>query len=333
MSQDMLYAYKTGFDRNVRSNVEIQGGKLRQFCEVASGDLFHADGVYQFSRGGGLPEKVTNRFGDSPVSEIDISRRRVTRASYHDGQFMDWVDVMKMGVDLKGKKVSAMLGKFKRQEDVMLDQALLGQAKGGDNGETLIDFDTNNVIDITLGHASGVTNAGFTYEKFLATLAMFGNAGIDLAEKTPVFKISWDQWNNMMMDQNFINKDFTNAAPMDGQKAGLIKDYMGAKFMISNIVPYMNGSGFAIADSDLKLDNAGNKTGEWADTAGTDLRAVTAFIDQSAIMLEINPDISTDIMKRGDKSGNWYAYAKGQFCATRMEECCVIAVPCDQSPA
>jgi len=330
MSQDLLNTYKVGFDRTVRSNVEVQGGKLRQFAEVASGDLFRADGVYQFTTGGGLPAKVTNRFGDSPVSELDYSRRRVSRSSYNDGQFMDWADIAKMGVDVKPKKLTAMLNKFKRQEDIVLDQALLGTAQGGDNGETTVAFDTGNIIDVTLGAASGYTNAGFTYEKFLATLAMFGNNNVDLETKTPVFKISWSQWQDMMKDQNFINKDFTTAAPIDGQQAGIIKNYMGCKFVISNIVPYMNtaGTGFRIADSDLTP-----ATGTWNDTDTTDVRAVTAFIANEAVLFEVNPDISTDIIKRGDKSLNWYAYVKGQFGAVRTQEALVNVIPCDQSPA
>ena len=332
MSQDLLNTYKTAFDRTVRANTEIAGGKLRQFMEVASGDQFHADGVYQFTRGGGLPQKVTNRFGDSPVSELDYNRRRVRRSEYDDGQFMDWADICKMGVDVKPAKVMAMTNKFKRQEDLIIDQALLGVALGGDNGETSTAFDTANIIDVTLGAASGVTNAGFNYEKFTAAIALFGNNNVDLDVETPVFKISWNQWQDMMKDQNFINKDFTDAAPIDNAKPGTIKNYMGCTFVISNIVPYMaTASTFSIADSDIVT--TGSNTGTWADTASLDIRAVQAFIANKACLFEINPDITTEITKRGDKKLNWYAYARGSFGATRTEEAMSIAIPCDQSPA
>ena len=329
MSQDLLYTYKTGFDQQVRSRVETRGGKLRQFAEMATGDLFRSDGVYQLTKGGGLPQKVTNRFGDSPVSEIDYTRRRVRRSSFDDGQFMDWADVAKMAVDVKNKKLKAMMDKFKRQEDVILDQALLGTALGGDNGETSTEFDTDNIIDVTLGHATGVANAGFNYEKFVAAIALFGANNVDLEMGTPVFKISWTQWLDMVQDNNFINKDFTDAAPIDNAKPGEIKNYMGCTFVISNMVPYMNtaGTGFSIADTDYNAD------GVWQDTDDTDIRAITAFMANEAVMLEINPDIQTDIMKRGDKKGNWYAYMKAQLGAVRMQEECVIAIPCDQSPA
>ena len=51
---------------------------------------------------------MTNRFGDSPVSDIDYSRRKVTRQAFQDGQFMDWADLSKMGVDPRNAKLQVM---------------------------------------------------------------------------------------------------------------------------------------------------------------------------------------------------------------------------------
>ena len=133
---NLLDTYVIGFDRAIRETVETKGGKLRPYVQLASGDLFRKEGVYQRTSGGGLPQKVTNRFGDSPVSDIDYSRRRVSRQAFQDGQFMDWADVSKMGTDPRNAKLTAMKNKFLRQEDITLDQALLGVAKGGVNGET-----------------------------------------------------------------------------------------------------------------------------------------------------------------------------------------------------
>ena len=336
MSQDLLYTYITGFDRSIRETVEVKGGKLRPFVQLASGDLYRSEGVYQRTSGGGLPQKKTNRFGDSPVSEIDYSRRRVSRTPFEDGQFMDWADVVRMGTDPRSNKLTAMRNKFLRQEDIILDQAMLGVAKGGDNGETDTAFDTNNIIDVTLGAASGFTNGGFNYEKFIKTIETFGNNNVDLEEYTPVFKLSWKQWNDMMADDKFINFDYTGARPIDNARSPtMVRDYMGCKFCFSNIVPFMNtaGTGFQIDDSDLvNPDDATKSAGKWYDIDDTDIRACTAFV-QDAALLEVNPDITTDIDKRADKGFNWYSYLKMDLGAVRMEEEKVIAIPCDQSPA
>ena len=329
MSQDLLYTYVTGFDRTIRSTVELTGGKMRQFVEQATGDLFHSDGVYQFTSGGGLPQKVTNRFGDSPVSELDYTRRRVTRTAFDDGHFMDWPDVAKMGTDPRNKKLTAMRDKFLRKEDLIIDQALLGTAQGGDNGETTTVFDTSNIIDVTLGAASGYTNAGFNYSKFLATLTKFGENNVDLESAQPIFKLSYAQWQNMMEDDKFINHDYSTSRPIDAANSAMIKEYMGCKFVITNIVPWMNtaGTGFNIADTDINTT-----VGKWTDTDSTDIRAVSAFV-QDAVLLEINPEITTDIGKRFDKKGSWYAYMKVAYGAVRTQEALSIAIPCDQSPS
>ena len=345
MSENLLYTYVTGFDRSIRETVEVKGGKLRPSVQLASGDLFRSEGVYQRTTGGGLPQKVTNRFGDSPVSELDYSRRRVTRNPFHDGQFMDWADVVRMGTDPRSNKLTAMRNKFLRQEDMILDQAMLGTAAGGDNGETTIQFGDgadgegtslyadDNIVKVTLGHAAGVTNAGFNYEKFIDTLTRFGNNKVDLETYTPVFKIGYNQWKDMMDDDKFINFDYTGSRPVDGMTPTMIRDYMGCKFCVAHSVPYtadateatLGYQDFNTADTDIGTDGA------WADSDSTDVRACYAFV-QDACLLEINPDITTEISKRSDKGFNWYAYLKMDLGAVRMEESKVIAIPCDQSP-
>ena len=355
MAGNLLDTYVIGFDRAIRETVETKGGKLRQYVQLATGDLFRKEGVYQRTSGGGLPQKVTNRFGDSPVSDIDYSRRRTSRIAYQDGQFMDWADVSKMGTDPRSNKLSAMKNKFLRQEDVILDQALLGAAKGGANGDTdqYLTNSNNMIIDSGATGTDGsvsVIAKGFTYERFLGTLTQFGNLSVDIEANAPVFKLSWNQWRDMMSDDQFVNFDYTAQRPIDGGVG--IYDYMGAKFCISNILPYFSsstddgdpvvraslgtsatsnsGSTLKIADSDINTT-----TGVWnkvdVDThsavdATSHLRAVYAFV-QDAALLEINPDMTTKISERADKSFNYYAYMKAEFGAVRMEEEKVIVIP------
>ena len=55
MSQDLLNTYVIGFDRAIRETVEVKGGKLRPYVQLATGDLYRKEGVYQRTSGGGLP--------------------------------------------------------------------------------------------------------------------------------------------------------------------------------------------------------------------------------------------------------------------------------------
>jgi hypothetical protein len=317
----------TGFNRSIRRTVELKGGKMRPKVQLASGDLYREEGVYPRITGGGLPTKITNRFPDSPTSESDYDNRRVRRADYNDGQYADRADLDRMVVDPRYEKTDILLQKFRRLEDLVIQEAALGSAQGGDLGQTATAFDTNNIIDVTLGAASGFTNAGFTYEKLLKTIETFGTNNVDIEMQKPCFVMGYEQWSDMMEQDKFINLDYTKAQPIDG--GGLqVKDYMGCDFTITNIVPYMNtaGTGFRIADSDRSA------AGGWSDTDTTDVRAVIAMV-QDAVLFEVKPDILTRVTERADKSFRWYTYIEMGLGAVRMEEEKVIAVPCDQSPA
>ena len=331
MAEIGLNTYVTGFDRAIRRTVEVQGGKLRSKIRAATGDLYRKDGVYQRITGGGLPQKKTTRFGDSPVSEDDYSRRRVTRAEFDDGKFMDWADVIKMGTDPKADKLISMANKFKRQEDIIITQALLGAAQGGDNGETTTNFDDDQILDITLGASSG--NAGWTYEKQLAMLETFGNSNVDLEANRPCVVISHTQLKEMRTQDEYINLDYSGMRALDGS-AMYLPNILGCDFIVSNIVPYSDTAtkadidydAFNIADTDI------NSAGTFADTDSTDVRICFAFMPDSGLF-EVNPDMTVKIDERADKGFNWYAYAKMSMGAVRMEEEKVIAIPCDQSPA
>ena len=337
MSQDLLNTYVIGFDRSIRETVEVNGGKLRPYIMLATGDLYRKEGVYQRTTGGGLPQVVTNRFGDSPISELDYSRRRTSRIAYQDGQFMDWADLSKMGVDPRNAKLTAMKNKFLRQEDIIIDQAMLGSANTTDLETSATSVTLSNAVS-SIHDGTTAVETGFTYSKFLQALAQFGNNNVDVENLAPVFKISWTQWQEMMADDNFINFDYTAQRPIDSD-AGKIYDYMGAKFCISNIIPYFSANTCSVGNGStvgsLKIANADvdNAKGTWTAVTTTvggidyNFRAVYAFAP-SASLFEVNPDMTTKVSERADKGFNYYAYMKAEFGAVRMEEEKVVVIPC-----
>lgn len=340
MAGNLLNTYITGFDRAIRETVETKGGKMRQYATVATGDLFRKEGIYQRTTGGGVPQKVTNRFADSPVSDIDYSRRKVTRTAFQDGQFMDWADLSKMGVDPRSQKLTIMKNKFLRQEDLIIDAALLSNTTGGGvEGATPTEFGVSSKItDVSGVYQHGIINkdtgadTGFNYGKFLETLTQFGNQSVDIETQKPLFKISWHQWQDIMNDSNFTDFDNRGGAKVNESGAGQIYDYMGASFCISNIVPFFNTADpVDAANIQVDLDaDVDTSTGIWKNTAASgNTRCCYAMI-QDSVLFEVNPDMTTKISERADKSFNYYAYMKAEFGAVRMEEEKVIAIACAQ---
>jgi hypothetical protein len=324
----------TGFNRSIKRNVETKGGKMRAYTNLATGDLYREEGVYPLIAGGGLPTKITNRFPDSPTSESDYSNRRVRRADYNDGQYADRADLDRMVVDPRYEKTDILLQKFRRLEDVTIQAAALGSAQGGDTGETATAFDANNIIDVTLGAAAGVTNAGFTYEKLTETMRTFQNNDVDVTESAymPCIFIGPDQMKDMLEQDKFINKDYINQSLVANKY--FIPNYLGATFIVTNILPYMNtaGTGFRVdPDSDIVTTGKKTKQGRWKDTDSTDIRSCIAMT-KDAVLFEVKPDIITRVSERADKSYRWYTYIEMGLGAVRMEEEKVISIPCDQSP-
>jgi hypothetical protein len=108
---------------------------------------------------------------------------------------------------------------------------------------------------------------------------------------------------------------------------------MGAKFCISNILPYMDeDKTTAYTAGDINVDDTdiNTTTGTWSNTNSVATRSAYAFMPDAAL-LEVNPDLTTKIAERSDKSFNYYAYMKAEFGAVRMEEEKVVVIPCLES--
>jgi len=318
----------TGFNRMIRRTVELKGGIMRQIAQMATGDLYREKGIYPRITGGGLPTKIVNRAPTTPNSEADFSNRSVTRADYHDATInMDRQDLDRMVADPRSAKTDILLQKFRRLEDLVYQNAALGSAQGGVLGATPTAFDTNNIIDINLGAESGFTTAGWNYEKQKAAIKKFGQNLVSLVDQQPCFIMTWAQWDDMMGDDKYINRDYLPVN--DGTKRGItVPDYMGCKFIITEQVPYMASASAFNIDLDVDVSSAG----QWTDTDSTDQRAVIATV-KDATMLEVKPDVITEYGKNPSLSYRPQVYMEMGLGGVRMEEEKVIVVPCDEIPA
>ena len=320
----------TGFDRALLRTVETRGGMMRPLVRLASGDLYREKGIYPRITSSGLPQIKTNRFGDSPVSEQTYSNRSVTRRDYVDGIDVDRSDLNRMVVDPRNEYVTSLAQRMGRQEDIAIQAAALGAAQGGNLGATSTAFDTNNIIAVGTGALAGNTTASLNYEKIKKTISTFMKNDVMLdAGERPCFVITPYEWDALMDDDKYINFDYNKNRVVNGGSS-MIKDFLGADYIVTNIIPYMNtaGTGFNV-DQDVDVDRA---TGKWSDTDTTATHACFAMV-KSAVLHEIKPDIITRITERADKQFQPYVFAEMGFGAVRMEEEKVIALPCAQTPA
>jgi len=338
-STDISNFNATIYADNIRHNVTAKGGKMRPVVDFVTGDLYREAGIYPFIKGSGLPAQITQRAPESPVTNDRYSNRKVTRADFHDGVLVDRQDLDRMQVDPWNDKTEIMMQRFRRLEDIVIQEAALGDALGGDAGATTKSFTAGNIIDVTLGAEAGVTNAGFTYEKLVTTLTDFGKDDVDLGSEKVCIVISHDQFYDIMQQDKFINKDYINQSVMENGY-GMIKNYMGVDWILTNILPYMDtaGTGFSIDRttdvSTIAQVDAGtySTAGVWIDSDATDIRACIALV-KSGVMFEVKPDIITKMAELPSNSFRPYAYMEMGLGAVRAEEEKVRAIPCDQNPA
>jgi hypothetical protein len=90
------------------------------------------------------------------------------------------------------------------------------------------------------------------------------------------------------------------------------------------MLPYLNTAGTAYQLS-------WNASDEPIDVDSTDVVGAFVWV-KSAARVVTNPDLSTDIERRGDKRFNWYAYSCLRTGTVRMEDRRVVPIACDRTP-
>lgn len=324
MAQNISDLQVKSFGQNFYTNVELAGGKLRPHMTIVGSQFgvmpYRKEGIYPVFTGGGRPSKRMTRFGKTPITEADYGNRKVSRAFFEDGFFIDWQDVEQIAVDLKHPKMMNSMTKFKREEDIIAMTAALGSAAGGVAGETAVPLTTTNIVPVTTGVASG--NAGMNYTKFLVLKESLAKANVDIEYGAkPVIVMSPQQYyKELYLDDKFINSGYYKFASAQADQS--VKSFMDCTIVVMNNVPYMASSTAA----ELTWDSSGNAV----DTATLDIRACFAFMPDS-IMLEISPEVEAAIAPDITRGNNPLAYLKMGMGAVRMEEAKVWLVPCDQS--
>lgn len=298
----------TAFIESYRSTVRMlaqqQSSRLRKYVQFEN-----TTGKKHFFEQIGSIEvnEVTTQFQDSPTNTVPHYRRACLVGDFDAGTFMDGFDATKMLIDPKAGYVKAMHSGFGRKIDALIIAAATGSALTGSAGTTSTVLPSSQKVAVTLGHATGVTNAGLTVEKLKAARSIFAkNEVLDEENMTegdaPILVVSQQQIDDLLEDERLTSSDYAAAKAL---VEGKITYFMGFQFVRTELL--------SLATS-------------------TDIRTCFAFI-KSGIGLCVNDDVKTKISERADKSYNWYAYMQMSMGAARLEEEKVVEIPCDQSPA
>lgn len=298
--------------------LELKGG---QFEGKSLVDSITGEEKYYDQLGSVFANEVIDRYGDSPENDITHERRRVIATPYDVGLMLDRFDKVQMLVDPESEYVQRMASALQRKKTIEFFKGALGTAYSGKGGGTA------NEVDFTYGVASDVGAAGATgmnVAKLRAARQFLLEANIDLDDPMNKAYIAMGPQEQMelLATTEVTSSDFNTVKALVN---GEVNTFMGFEFVFSNMIPYINTGGTAW---NLDWDTSDNPV----DTDSTDVVGCFAWV-KSAVRCVTNPDLSTDIERRGDKRFNWYAYSCLRNGAVRMEDRKVVPIACDRSPA
>jgi hypothetical protein len=296
--------------------LELKGNMFSGKCIEES---INGEEKYYDQLGSIFATEVTQQFADSPESDITHARRRVVATPYDVGIGLDKFDKVQMLVNPESGYVQRQVSALQRKGGIEFMNGALGDAGTGKAGTTAVPFDTDNIVPVATG-STGTT--GMNLEKLQATLELFETNNLVIDDPMNKLYFAWgpQQKRELLESTTVTSSDFSTVKAL---VSGQISGYYGFEFVSSNMIPYMNAG---VTGAELTWGATDTPT----DTSGADLRACFSWA-KSGVIQVTNPNLSTDVSQRKDKSNNWYSYSCLRTGAVRLEEEKVVLIPCDQS--
>jgi len=306
------------YDSTLHMLLELKGNMFTGKCIEES---INGEEKYYDQLGSIYASEVTQQFADSPESDITHARRRVVATPYDVGIGLDKFDKVQELINPESGYVQRQVSALQRKGAIEFMNGALGDAGTGKAGTTAVAFDTDQIIPVATGDTG---STGMNLEKLQATLQQFEENNLMLDDPMNHLYFAWgpQQKKELLEQEKVTSSDYaTIKALVNGQ----INNYYGFEFVSSNMVPYMNAGATGAELTWTATDNP-------SDVSTNDIRACFAWA-KSGVVQVTNPNLSTDVSQRKDKSNNWYSYSCLRTGAVRMEEEKVVLIPCDQSPA
>jgi hypothetical protein len=159
-------AYRNMFRTGFEQSFQQFDSRLLPYVEIErqSSEFDYYDRV-------GIAEEMTEdvtRYGDNPVSEIELDRRRIHLRDYELGKPIDEKDLIRVATDPTNAYTQAMQASAYRKMDDIIFDAYFGTAYTGKKGATSLDWVTGGSEDDDLvavgeysaGHSNPITTAG-----------------------------------------------------------------------------------------------------------------------------------------------------------------------------
>lgn len=290
-------AFVLGYSNNLYMLAEQRGTKLSKAVDYENGLIGKKHSKDRM--GSATGQKIVNRHGDTPLNEIDSSRRWLSLSDWNTATLIDKLDKPKMLLDPTNPYVMRQGSFFGRVKDTVIVDAILGSAEYGVEGGSYQTFDSGQQI--------AVASSNLTLEKLRALAELFEGNSFDQDEDPWHIAATASQKRSLLTTTEVTNSDY---AAVKALVDGKIDEFLGFKFH------WVNG----LRPDGTKIIPVDSST----------YRRCVAWVE-SAVWLGVAVDVNVDIGPRRDKNMATQIYSEMSIGAVRMEEHGVAEILCSEA--
>lgn len=301
MSLQIPVAFVDQFKANILMLSQQKPAKLRGVCRMESvtGDTMYVERI------GSKDAQVRGaRHGETPVSDAQHSRRKLSMADYIvPADLIDKPDKLKMLIDPQSVYTQNQTFALNRAIDDVVIAALGGPAYGGHTGATTINnYDvgecrivkSDGTVATAGSNATDVTQTALTIDKLLTCKQLLDDAEID-EERQRYFLTNPYNINQLLNTTEVKSADYNTVKAL---AQGQIDTFMGFKFIKSTRLP-----------------------------VGVDPSATSCYaFAQDSIVLAIAEEPSVSVSVRNDLCDSIQVFSTLSIGATRVEGPAVVEI-------
>jgi hypothetical protein len=302
MSLQIPVAFVDQFKANIIMLSQQKPAKLRSVCRMES---VTGDTMYVERMGPKDAQLRGARHGETPISDADHSRRKLSMADYIvPADLIDKPDRLKLLIDPQSVYTQNQAFSLNRAIDDVIIAALWGPAYGGHTGATTINFydtgecrlvNSDGTIEDAGSDFDDDTETPLTIAKLLTCKQLLDDAEVD-SDRQRYFLTNPYNMNQLLNTTEVKSADYNTVRAL---AQGSIDTFMGFKFIQSTRLP--------------------------ADDVDTGATRSFAFV-QDAIVLAIAEEPTVSVSVRNDLCDSTQVFSTLSIGAARVEGPAVVQI-------
>ena len=303
MSFQITTPFVEGYKTNIIMLSQQKGsrleGSVRNEVQASKADFYERIGTVD-------AQEILDRHGDTPQFDTPHSRRMVTLTDSEYADLIDKMDRVRLLINPDDAYVNAAVWSLGRKKDDQIISAGLGNARGGDDGSTVIALPNSQKLAAYDGATA--TGVRFNVNLLRAASEKFDSNDVDESIKRYI-AYTGKQKQALLEETEVSSSDFNTVKAL---VMGEINTYMGFEFIRTERLPR---SAVPITYS---ITDGSVGAGAGTIPAATSRRCMAWAED--GILLAKGQDIFARISERDDKRYSTQIYVAQSVGSTRLEE-------------